>query len=150
VADAGVHLVAEARDGAADGDGARDGAVAHRIGWRGTRRPLSFTDGCRWRSILVATLMTVSTPWDDDWSMITFHSAKQVVWLEAIPEEWLDGSGGRGSREGAVGRQRPVLFINTEAFQEGTVGWAVTRQTITLPDDRQVSPRWTAVFHEDG
>jgi hypothetical protein len=26
----------------------------------------------------------------------------------------------------------------------------VTRLTVTLPDGRHVSPRWTAVFHEDG
>lgn len=124
-------------------------AVARRIGWRGTRRPLSFTDGCRWRRILVATLMTASTPWDGDWSMIRFHSAKQVVWLEAIPRNGLMGAVVEVHGRGVVGRQRPVLSIDTEAFQEGTVGWAVTRQTITLPDDRQVSPRWTAVFHED-
>lgn len=38
-----------------------------------------------------------------------------------------------------------------EAFQEGTVGWATTNVTITMPDGRHVSPRWSAVFHlEDG
>jgi ketosteroid isomerase-like protein len=38
-----------------------------------------------------------------------------------------------------------------EAFKEGTVGWATTNVTITMPDGKQVSPRWSAVFHvEDG
>ena len=38
-----------------------------------------------------------------------------------------------------------------EAFQEGTVGWATTNVTITMPDGKHVSPRWSAVFHlEDG
>jgi hypothetical protein len=40
---------------------------------------------------------------------------------------------------------------DTEAFQEGTVGWAATRLTISLRDGRQVSPRWSTVLHqEDG
>jgi hypothetical protein len=82
--------------------------------------------------------------------MITFHSAKQVIWLEAIPRNGLMGAVVEVHGRGVVGRQRPVLSINTEAFQGGDGRWAVTRQTIILPDGRQVSPRWTAVFHEDG
>jgi ketosteroid isomerase-like protein len=40
---------------------------------------------------------------------------------------------------------------DTEAFSEGTVGWATTSVTITMPDGKRVSPRWSAVFHlEDG
>ena len=40
---------------------------------------------------------------------------------------------------------------DVEAFQEGTVGWATTSVTITMPDGKHVSPRWSAVFHlEDG
>lgn len=31
------------------------------------------------------------------------------------------------------------------------MGWAVTRFTLTFPDGSSVSPRWSAVFHqEDG
>lgn len=40
---------------------------------------------------------------------------------------------------------------NTEAFRDGNVAWATTNVTIAMPDGRQVSPRWSAVFHlEDG
>lgn len=40
---------------------------------------------------------------------------------------------------------------NIEAFEEGTVGWATTQLTITMPDGGHVSPRWSSVFHrEDG
>jgi ketosteroid isomerase-like protein len=40
---------------------------------------------------------------------------------------------------------------DTEAFREGSVGWATTHVTIAMPDGRHVSPRWSAVFHqEDG
>jgi hypothetical protein len=55
-----------------------------------------------------------------------------------------------GEVEGAGGQ---VTFDPTdiEAFCESTVGWATTNLTITMPDGRRVSPRWSAVFHrEDG
>ena len=39
---------------------------------------------------------------------------------------------------------------DTEAFCEGTVGWATTHVTIAMPDGRTVSPRWSAVFHLEG
>jgi ketosteroid isomerase-like protein len=56
----------------------------------------------------------------------------------------------RGEVDGAGGA---ATFVpdGTEAFSEGTVGWATTTVTITLPDGRHVSPRWSAVFRlEDG
>lgn len=55
----------------------------------------------------------------------------------------------RGEVEGAGGRAtfRPE---GTEAFSEGSVGWATTRVTILLPDGKHVSPRWSAVFHREG
>jgi hypothetical protein len=55
-----------------------------------------------------------------------------------------------GEVEGAGGN---VTFSpsDTEAFSEGTVGWATTKIMITMPDGGHVSPRWSAVFHmEDG
>jgi adenylate cyclase len=40
---------------------------------------------------------------------------------------------------------------DVEAFCEGTVGWATANLAIRLPNDTQVSPRWSGVFHmEDG
>jgi hypothetical protein len=56
----------------------------------------------------------------------------------------------RGEVQSAGGN---VAFspADIEAFQEGTVGWATTTVTITMPDGKHVSPRWSAVFHlEDG
>jgi ketosteroid isomerase-like protein len=56
----------------------------------------------------------------------------------------------RGEVE-ASGGNASFAPSETEAFSEGTVGWAITRLTITLPDGRSVSPRWSSVFHrEDG
>ena len=38
---------------------------------------------------------------------------------------------------------------DVEAFEEGTVGWGTTTVTITMPDGKHVSPRWSAVFHKE-
>jgi ketosteroid isomerase-like protein len=70
------------------------------------------------------------------------------------PREWLAGQAVaellRGEAEGSGGTAT-FTPSDTEAYQEGTVGWASTRLTITLPDGKHVSPRWSAVFHrEDG
>lgn len=71
------------------------------------------------------------------------------------PQEWFSGGERvreflRGEVTGAAGQ---VTFspADVEAFEEGTVGWASTRLTITLADGAHVSPRWTSIFHrEDG
>ena len=56
----------------------------------------------------------------------------------------------RGEVESAAGNAA-FSPADIKAFQEGTVGWATTNVTITMPDRRHVSPRWSAVFHlEDG
>ena len=55
-----------------------------------------------------------------------------------------------GEVEGAGG-QATFTPSDTEAFREGSVGWATTQVTIAMPDGRTVSPCWSAVFHlEDG
>ena len=38
---------------------------------------------------------------------------------------------------------------NTAAFSEGSLGWATTDLTITLPDGKYVTPRWSAVLHRE-
>jgi hypothetical protein len=68
------------------------------------------------------------------------------------PQEWLAGSAVAGFLRGEVeGSGGAATFApsDTEAYQEGTVGWAATRLTITLPDGKHVSPRWSAVFHRE-
>ena len=70
------------------------------------------------------------------------------------PDEWFRGGEAvaeflRGEVNNAGG-QAQFTPEGTEAFEEGTVGWASTRLTITLPDGRSVSPRWTSVFHREG
>ena len=56
----------------------------------------------------------------------------------------------RGEVEGAGGKAS-FAPSDVEAFSEGTVGWATANVTISLPDGKHVSPRWSAVCHqEDG
>ena len=54
----------------------------------------------------------------------------------------------RGEVEGAGGEAN-FTATDTEAFSEGTVGWATTSLTITMPDGKHVSPRWSAVLHQE-
>jgi ketosteroid isomerase-like protein len=70
------------------------------------------------------------------------------------PDEWLLGGDAvaeflRGEVTSSGG-QADFSPSGTEAFEEGTVGWATTHLTITLPDGRSVSPRWSSVFHREG
>jgi hypothetical protein len=70
------------------------------------------------------------------------------------PNEWLDAGRVAEFLKGeaqAMGGSVRISPGEPEAFCEGTVGWGVTRPTLTLPDGREVCPRWSAVFHqEDG
>ena len=55
-----------------------------------------------------------------------------------------------GEVDGAGG-QATFTPTDIEAFREGSVAWATANVTISMPDGRQVVPRWSAVFHqEDG
>jgi ketosteroid isomerase-like protein len=70
------------------------------------------------------------------------------------PDEWFRGGEAvaeflRGEVNNAGG-QAQFSPEEIEAFQEGTVGWASARLTITLPDGRSVSPRWSSVLHREG
>ena len=69
------------------------------------------------------------------------------------PGEWFRGGEAvAGFLRGEVtnaGGQVQFSTEGTEAFVEGTVGWASTNLTITLPDGGHVSPRWTSVFHRE-
>jgi len=83
---------------------------------------------------------------------VSDHEGSRLIGSD--PNEWLGASGiavflcGEAERSAGNATFTPS---GTEAFEEGTVGWASTKLRITLPDGRYVSPRWSAVFHkEDG
>lgn len=81
---------------------------------------------------------------------VSGHEGNRLIGSD--PDEWLAGSMVadflRGEAERSGGN---VSFApsETEAFEEGTVGWATTRLTVTLPDGKYVSPRWSAVLHRE-
>lgn len=83
---------------------------------------------------------------------VSDHEGSRLIGSD--PNEWLGASEIaaflRGEAERSAGNAT-FTPSGTEAFEEGTVGWASTKLRITLPDGRYVSPRWSAVFHkEDG
>lgn len=81
---------------------------------------------------------------------VSGHEGNRLIGSD--PDEWLAGSMVadflRGEAERSGGN---VSFApsETEAFEEGTVGSATTRLTVTLPDGKYVSPRWSAVLHKE-
>jgi ketosteroid isomerase-like protein len=55
-----------------------------------------------------------------------------------------------GEVEGAGGNAT-FSPADIEAFSEGSIGWATAHITISMPDGKHVTPRWTAIFrNEDG
>jgi hypothetical protein len=70
------------------------------------------------------------------------------------PNEWLQGERVgeflKGEAE-AMGGTVKISPGEPVAFSEGNFGWGITRPTLTLPDGRTITPRWSAVFRrEDG
>ena len=70
------------------------------------------------------------------------------------PEEWLQGDKAAEllrSDLAALGGKATFEVSEAEAFTEGSIGWGAASLTITLEGGMKVSPRWSAVFHqEDG
>ena len=103
---------------------------------------------------LVKTWFHAATTGDASVVDLRVSSEPGVRLIGSDPDEWLSGGEEirtflRGEVEGAAGA---VMFspADIEAYEEGSVGWATARLTITMPDGRWVSPRWSAVFrHED-
>jgi hypothetical protein len=70
------------------------------------------------------------------------------------PAEWLAGALVADFLKEEVKALSGVVRVapgETEAYQEGSVGWGLTNPILTLPNGAAISPRWSAVFHrEDG
>jgi ketosteroid isomerase-like protein len=89
-----------------------------------------------------------------DTSLVDKHISREagVRLIGSDPSEWLAGEQVvKFLREEVekYGGNVTSSPSETEAFSEGTVGWAATHLTITLPDGKTVSPRWSAVFHRE-
>ncbi|MCI0529821.1 MAG: nuclear transport factor 2 family protein [Nitrospira sp.] len=104
-------------------------------------------------------LSTIITAWfesvakgDPSW-IDRYMSRKAGVRLVGTdPKEWLAGEKAAEFLKGEVQAMGGVIKATigeVEAYQEGSVGWGVARPTLTLPDGKQVFPRWSAVFHQE-
>jgi hypothetical protein len=91
-----------------------------------------------------------------DGSWVDRHVSRDadVLLVGTDPNEWLQGPRVgeflKGEAETIAG-DVDISPGEPVAFREGDVGWGITRPTLTLPDGKSVSPRWSAVFRrEDG
>lgn len=76
-----------------------------------------------------------------------------VIFLGSQPTEWYESVAAVEPMLQQVARDSgdnlpPDLSI--QAMQEGTVGWAVFRFAIKLPDGKAVTMRGTNVYHQEG
>lgn len=102
---------------------------------------------------LVATWFEAAT--NGDPSLVAVYVAQDDATrlIGSDPDEVFKGGPAvskflEGEVEGAGGHAK-FTPTGTEAFSEGSVGWATTHLTITMPDGKFVSPRWSAVFHQE-
>jgi len=91
-----------------------------------------------------------------DASWVERHvSSRAGVRLVGIgPAEWLEGPEVAEYFRGGARAWGGVVRVSAgeiEAYSEGSVGWGLACPILTLSNGRQLSPRWSAVFHrEDG
>jgi hypothetical protein len=68
------------------------------------------------------------------------------------PTEWLEGpqvAEFLKEEVKALGNVVQVSCRDTEAYHEGSVGWGLANPILTLPNGKQITPRWSAVFHRE-
>jgi hypothetical protein len=76
-----------------------------------------------------------------------------VLFIGTAPKEWMESLAAlepimRASLEGGSGTMPEDAQIQTG--QEGTVGWAASRQTVRLPNGSALVIRATYVLHQEG
>jgi ketosteroid isomerase-like protein len=83
-----------------------------------------------------------------------FSQHAEVLAIGSDPDEWWTGYKTiidvfKSQLEEIEGPQ--FVDADTEAFNEGTVGWAASQVMVTMPDKQVIPLRMTFVFHqEDG
>jgi adenylate cyclase len=103
------------------------------------------------RNIINAWFESVA---NGDISWADRHISRQagVRLVGTDPTEWVAGEQVAEFLKDEVQAMGGVVQVSlgeTEAYQEGSVGWGVARPTLTLPHGKQFSPRWSAVFHQE-
>lgn len=68
------------------------------------------------------------------------------------PAEWLEGPRVTEYLREEVKALGGIVTVSqggTEAYEEDSVGWGVSNPILTLPNGKQITPRWSAVFHRE-
>ncbi len=103
---------------------------------------------------IIAGWFTAIANGDLSWAERHISRRAGVRLVGTDPAEWLEGPRvAEFLREEvkALGGVVRVTVGEMEAYCEGSVGWGVATPLLTLPNGRQIAPRWSAVFHqEDG
>jgi ketosteroid isomerase-like protein len=87
-----------------------------------------------------------------DLSWTERHISKTARLVGTDPNELLEGEQVAEFLKEEVKALGGVVKIElgeSEAYEEGSVGWGLAKPTIILPNGQQVSPRWSAVFHRE-
>lgn len=89
-----------------------------------------------------------------DVSWVTRHVSRRagVRLVGTDSAEWLEGQKVAqflAEEAKALGGVVKVSPGDTEAYEEGSVGWGLSNPILTMPDGREISPRWSAVFHRE-
>lgn len=91
---------------------------------------------------------------DLSWAERHISRRAGVRLVGADPAEWLEGPQvAKFLKEEvkALGNVVQISCRDTEAYEEDSVGWGLSTPILTLPNGKQIAPRWSAVFHrEDG
>ena len=104
---------------------------------------------------LVAAWFAAASAGDPTLVAARVANDEATMLIGSDPDEWVVGGDAvaaflRSEVEGSGG-SATFTPSDTVAYSEGSIGWAATRVTISFPDGRRVSPRWTSVFrHVDG
>ncbi len=89
---------------------------------------------------------------DPTWVDRHISQKAEVRLVGTDPNEWLAGEQVAAflkEEVQAMGNAVKVSMGELEAYQEGSAGWGLARPTLTLPNGKQISPRWSAVFHQE-
>jgi ketosteroid isomerase-like protein len=87
-----------------------------------------------------------------DLSWTDRHISKTARLVGTDPNEWFEGEQAAEFLKEEVKAMGSVIKVElgeTEAYEEGSVGWGLARPTLIMPDGKQIFPRWSAVFHEE-
>ena len=105
------------------------------------------------RNVIAGWFESVSTG-DTTWTNRHISPSAGVRLVGTDPNEMLAGEKVAEFLQEEVSAMAGLVKVSlgeVEAYAEGTVGWGLAQPTLTLPNGKEVSPRWSAVFHqEDG